>query len=203
MILGLILAGGESLRMGGGDKSLLRLGGVALIEHVARSLAPQLDRIAISANGDPSRFAWLDRPVLADALPGLGPLGGLLRGLAWAESQAASALLTAPADTPFLPDDLALRLQPAPSVAASAGRVHHAVALWPVGCRASLAEHLSRSGGRSIRSFAATLGVCEVAFATGRFDRFLNINTPDDLAAAEACLGQGWTGAWRSGPPAG
>ena len=109
-IAGIILAGGLSRRMGG-DKPLARLNGRLLIEHVADGLRPQVDLLAINANGDPDRFAPLGLPVVADTVEGHpGPLAGVLAGLEWASTTHASRLLTAAADTPFLPGDLAEKL---------------------------------------------------------------------------------------------
>ncbi|RYI32819.1 MAG: molybdenum cofactor guanylyltransferase MobA, partial [Acetobacteraceae bacterium] len=76
-IFGVILAGGEGRRMGGVDKALLPLAGRALIGHVLDRLEPQVERVLISANGDPGRFSWLGCPVVADVAP-QGPLSGVL-----------------------------------------------------------------------------------------------------------------------------
>ena len=190
MIAGVILAGGQGRRLGGTDKSLLRLGGMTLVAHLIGRLRPRLDRLAISANGDPRRLAFTGLPVLADAEADMGPLAGILCGMAWAERQGCSALLTVPCDTPFVPADLAARLDPAPAVAASGGRVHHAVALWPVGAVDALRDYLRASKRRSIRDFAETLGVRAVAFDAGDVDPFFNINTSQDLAQAALLFGR-------------
>ena len=186
MIAGLILAGGEARRMGGLDKTLLRVGGVTLLDHVIARLRPQVGQLALSANGDPARFGGCGLRVLADATPGLGPLAGVLSGLDWAEALGCDALLTVPGDTPFIPDDLARRLLPAPAVAASGGRVHHAVALWAVCCRAALRAHLRAGGTRSVSGFARTLPMRAVVFARAEGDPFFNVNTPEDLVLARS-----------------
>ena len=184
MIGGLILAGGEARRMGGLDKTLLRVGGVTLLDHVIARLRPQVSHLALSANGDPARFDGCGLPVLTDATPGLGPLAGVLSGLEWADALGCDALLTVPGDTPFIPDDLARRLLPAPAVAASGGRVHHAVALWAVSCRMALRAHLRAGGTRSVSGFGRTLPMREVVFAQADGDPFFNVNTPEDLVLA-------------------
>ena len=183
-VAGLILAGGLGTRLGGVDKPLLRLGATTLIEHLLARLRPQLGAVAISANGDPARYRRFGLPVLPDQAPGLGPLGGIAAGLAWADGQGAEWLLSVPGDTPFVPPDLLARLSPPPAVAASAGRVHHAVAVWPVAARAALEQRLASGGERSISGFARTVGMRIVTFEAGPRDPFFNVNTPQDLAEA-------------------
>ena len=105
-IAGIILAGGLSRRMGGGDKSLLALGGGPRARPCrCHALRPQVGPLALSANGDPARFAAVGLPVLADTVEGFaGPLAGILTGLEWAAANTAcKAIVTAAGDTPFLP----------------------------------------------------------------------------------------------------
>ena len=107
----LILAGGRSSRMGGGDKSLMPLHGRPMLAHVLDRIRPQVSSILINSNSDPALFAKFGLPVRADAMPGhLGPLAGLLTGMHWAEEMSATHLLTVSCDTPFLPHDLAERI---------------------------------------------------------------------------------------------
>ena len=179
-----MLAGGGARRLGGGDKPLRELGGQPKLARVLAALAPEAAVIAISANGDPARFAAFGLPVLPDQFPGQGPLAGILAGLDWAAGQGADALLTAPGDTPFLPPGLATALAPPPVCAASAGRVHHLVAIWPVAVRARLRDSLSRAGPRDVRRFAVAIGMRAVEFPAVPSDPFANVNTPADLAAA-------------------
>jgi molybdopterin-guanine dinucleotide biosynthesis protein A len=184
-IAALVLAGGAARRMGGGDKPLLEVGGAPILARVLAVLRLEADALAISANGDPARFASFGPPVLADgAFAGQGPLAGVLAGLDWAVGAGAEALLTVPGDTPFVPAGLAAALAPAPACAASAGHTHHLVALWPVDCREALRTLLSHPGSRAVGGFAAQIGMRAVAFPAGPWDRFLNVNTPAELDAA-------------------
>ncbi len=185
MIVGLALAGGSGTRLGGVDKALLPLGGRAIIDFVLERLAPQVGATALSANGDPQRYRHLGLPILADEVAGRGPLGGVLRGLAWAEAVGAEALLSVPADTPFIPRDLARRLGAAPAWAHSATGLHPLVAIWPVGCAPALAAWLACGPSGRVRAFGETLGMRAEHFADAP-DPFHNVNTPDDLAAARA-----------------
>jgi molybdopterin-guanine dinucleotide biosynthesis protein A len=183
-IAGLILAGGQGSRFGGVDKAFLPLRGRTLLEHLIARLAPQLPVLAISANGDPARFAGYGLPVLPDTSSNQGPLAGLAAGLAWAASQDISFLVTVPVDTPCIPMDLVARLTPGPSVATYQGRQHHLVALWPASLRPALDALLATPGPHRARDALALCAARPVAFEAAA-DPFLNINTPEDLAAAD------------------
>nr|WP_227672431.1 molybdenum cofactor guanylyltransferase [Komagataeibacter sp. FXV3] len=188
----LVMAGGMAQRMGGGDKPLLQLGGMTCLGRILARLRPCCAAIAISANGDPARFAAYGLPVLADRVAGVGPLAGVLAGLEWAAGQGCDVLVTVPGDTPFIPAGLVSRLLPAPSFAASGGQRHSLVAAWPVGCRILLARQLdgitpeTRREMTRVRTLADTLGARGVDFAVppGGPDPFMNINTPADYAMA-------------------
>lgn len=180
-IFGVILAGGEGRRMGGVDKALVPFRGRPLVDHVTDRLEPQVERLAIAANGDPARFSL---PVLHDE-EAVGPLSGVLSGLRWARDAGADAIVTCAVDMPFLAADLVPMLcwhWPAPAVADS-GKMHPTCALWPVGAEPALARFLA-DGHRRVRDFAARIGAQPVAFSDPR--AFLNLNTPEDLAQAEA-----------------
>ncbi|HVV91813.1 MAG TPA: molybdenum cofactor guanylyltransferase MobA [Hyphomicrobiales bacterium] len=196
-IAAVVLAGGQGRRMGGADKAFMPLGGRPLIAHVLARLAPQCPVLAISAGGDPARFATFGVPVVADAMAGFpGPLAGILAGLdaAAAAVPPFALVLSVPADAPFLPDDLVARLltarqaeKAAIAMAASAGRRHPVIALWPVELRAGLRAALA-AGERKVEEFAARHRLAVVEWPTAPRDPFLNVNTPADLAAAEAAL---------------
>ncbi len=88
-VAGVLLAGGLSRRMGGGDKALATLGGTTLLQRVIDRAKPQVAALAINANGDPARFADFGLPVIPDVIDGFaGPLAGVLTGLEWAAAQA-------------------------------------------------------------------------------------------------------------------
>ena len=105
--VGVILAGGQAWRMGGGDKGRLLLEKKSLLQHVINRLTPQLDRIVLNANGNPDRFKDLSLPVIADNFGDhAGPLAGVLAGLDWAQQNGAHHIVTVAADTPFFPKKL-------------------------------------------------------------------------------------------------
>ncbi len=193
---GIILAGGQARRMGGGDKALLPLGGVSLLDHVIARLAPQVAELALNANGDAGRFAT-DLPVLADSIPGfVGPLAGVLAGLDWAAGRGAEHVVSAAADTPFLPADLVARLLLAaeregkPIALAASGeppRLQPTFGLWPVALREDLRAALN-GGLRKILDWTDRHGAATAAFPSAGFDPFFNINRPEDLIRAEDLL---------------
>lgn len=183
-IAGLVLAGGRATRFGGADKAFIQLNGKPFIEHVLERLRPQLSLIAISANGNPQRFAAYGLPVLSDdqAFQECGPLAGVLSGLRWAASQKMDFLLTTPVDTPFLPVNLLAHLLPGPSVAVHNGRVQPLSALWPVSFIDRLEAFLGQPEKHKV---SAALKLCQardVVFS-GADECFANINSEDDLAA--------------------
>ena len=179
--------------MGGGDKGLRVVAGRRLIDHVIARLAPQCGALAINANGDPARWAGFGLPVLPDSVADhAGPLAGVLAGLDWAAQAGAGAIVTAAADTPFLPRDLTARLRAAagPSGLALAaspdgeGRMqrHPTFGLWPVVLRHDLRAALE-GGLRKIVLWTDRHGAGTAVFE-GPPDPFFNVNTPEDIAAA-------------------
>ena len=195
-VIGVVLAGGRSLRMGGGDKALLGLAGRPLLAHVIGRLGSQVRRLVLNANGDPARFSQFGLPVIADVIDGfVGPLGGVLTGMRWVrENSDCGWIVTVPSDTPFIPTNLVQRLirelEPGVeiTVARSRNSLHPTVALWPVALFDALGDWL-RSDQRAIHAWLETRRWKAVDFEDhGGSDPFFNVNTPEDLAAAECHL---------------
>lgn len=191
---GVLLAGGLARRMGGGDKPLRAVGGRSILARAIEALRPQCDVLALNANGDAARFAEFALPVIADTVPGYaGPLAGILAGLDWIAMHHPSArwLLSAPADCPFLPADLAPRLHEALAhdapiaVAASGGRMHHVVALWSVTLRDDLRYALVTENFRQVSGFIARYPFVSADWSAAPRDPFFNANTVEDLDEAE------------------
>lgn len=202
-ILGVILAGGLSRRMGGPEKSLMQLAGKPLIAHVRDRLAPQVARLIVNANGEGGRFAFLGLPVQADTIPGYaGPLAGILAGMRWAQHNAPSLdfIVTAATDTPFLPLDLVARLTEATQLAEdcialafSGGNRHPVFGLWPVALADDLEAFLRSGQGGKVMRFVARHRMIAVEFAfaaagKAALDPFFNVNTPEDLDMASGLL---------------
>ncbi len=200
-VAGVLLAGGQARRMGGGDKCLRPLAGRSLLAHVIERAAPQVARLLLNANGDPARFAEFGLEVAADELEGFqGPLAGVLTAMRWALRHAPEArwLASFPTDAPFIPLDLVTRLRAAAEAArlplacaASAGRSHPVIGLWRLDLADDLAHALGEESLRKIDLWTARHGIAEVEWETTPHDPFFNANRPDDLAAAEAMLSGG------------
>ncbi|MFC3181461.1 molybdenum cofactor guanylyltransferase MobA [Cypionkella sinensis] len=189
-IFGCVLAGGMGLRMGA-DKALIRLGGQTLLGHAIARLEPQVERLAISANGDAARLAGYGLPVLADEMP-LGPLSGILAALRWAAPLGATAVVTLAVDTPFAPGDLVPQLCLAAEASATgcaiahAAKDHPACGLWPVALADALAGFLASGAKPKVMTFAEAHHAARAQFPDEA--AFQNLNTPADLAAAEALI---------------
>ncbi len=192
---GILLAGGRSSRMGGGDKPLLDLGGVPILARVIASLRPQCDALLINANGDPARFAAYGLPIVADNVPDYaGPLAGILAGLDFIAAYLPEArfAVSVAGDTPFLPSDLVARLHLAReqddtelACARSSGRAHPVVALWPIAIREDLRKALVGEDIRKVTRFLERHSLTYADWPVEPFDPFLNINEPADIKAAE------------------
>ncbi|MFU1476316.1 molybdenum cofactor guanylyltransferase MobA [Roseovarius sp. C7] len=191
---GIILAGGLATRMGGGDKTMLPLGGTPILHRIIDRIAPQVETLALNANGDVARFAQTGLPVLPDSIEGYaGPLAGVLAGLDWAAEQGAETVVSVAGDTPFFPCDLVPRL-----LLAAEGMAHPLVlartpdgrqptfGLWPVALRDDLRAALT-DGLRKVVMWTDAHGGREALFDDPGAP-FFNVNTPDDLARAHEML---------------
>jgi len=197
-VVGLLLAGGQSRRMGGGDKALRLLGGIPLLARVIERLRPQVDALVLNANGDAARFAKFGLPVVSDSVPDFaGPLAGVLAGLDWTAAYCPDSpfVVSVATDAPFLPADLVARLVEGIerecsdlACAASGGRSHPVFGLWPVKLREDLRREVIEGGTRKVDQWTARHRLATVPFADRPVDPFFNANRLEDLVAAEALL---------------
>ncbi len=197
-VAGVILAGGLSRRMGGGDKCLRPIGGKPILAHIVERVRPQVATLVLNANGDPARFAAFDLPVAADVVEGFaGPLAGVLTGLEWAAGHAPQCRWVASfaGDAPFLPRDLVARLLAAVesegadlACAASLGQAHPVFGLWRADLAAPLRKALVEEGIHKVDRWTARYKLVHVDFTAEPVDPFFNANSPEDLAAAERLL---------------
>lgn len=193
-IVGVLLAGGRSRRMGGGDKCLRPLAGRRILDRILDRVAPQVARLMLNANGDPARFAGIalpdvmpantlpantlpgdTLPVVADVIDGFaGPLAGVLTGLDWARRHAPDCpwVASIATDAPFLPTDLVARLAAAVrgagatmACASSGGRSHPVIGLWPVALADALHAAMVEEDMRKVDAWTARYRLTTVAFA--------------------------------------
>lgn len=191
-LIGLVLAGGRGSRMGGEVlKPLVLLNGRTLAQHVIDRFGKQTDELILSGPSD-HRLLALGLPTVSDiGGPYDGPLVGITSGMRYLLDRFGSQpfdLVTAAADTPFLPIDLVGRLSfgdaKAVRVASHRGNWAPTFALWP----SEVASRLLTPRHRSIRS-AVEDGALEIVDFPAtpdapKGDPFFNINTPSDLATA-------------------
>jgi molybdenum cofactor guanylyltransferase len=196
----IILAGGHSKRMGGADKALVTVAGQSLLARVIERINPQVERLVLSANGDPARFAKFSIPVVPDTVDGIGPLAGLHAGMRWSGKNLPNARFVASvaADMPFIPMDLVERLaegcgrdENTVALAASPAGTHPICGLWPVALADGLERLLRTAGTTTVLAFADRFMRLNVPFDdialpnSGTVDPFFNVNTPEDAARAE------------------
>ncbi len=203
IVIGVLLAGGQSRRMGGGDKSLRMLAGKSILTRIVERVRPQVAGMIINANGDPARFADFALPVVPDPIGGFaGPLVGVLAGLRWLEASGNGSIqeiVTVPTDAPFLPRDLVKNLLGTRAnkpdrivLAASGGRTHPVCGLWPV-CLADDLEAALAAGTRKVLDWTDRHDTAITSFAMldddgEEIDPFFNINRQEELAEAEELL---------------
>ena len=190
-VAGLILAGGLSRRMGGGDKTMIEVGGQSLLTRVIARLSPQVGPILLNANGDPARFAGLGLPVVPDVVEGYaGPLVGVLTGLEWLRDHQPGVawMVSVAADTPLFPPDLVERMTRAVAeeradlaIAYTGSRSHPVFALWPLRLAGDLRRAVVDEGMRKIEAWTDRYKVAKVDWPTIPTDPFFNVNTPEDV----------------------
>jgi molybdopterin-guanine dinucleotide biosynthesis protein A len=187
-ITGLLLAGGRGRRVGGADKGLLLLDGKPLALHTLRRLRPQVATVLISANRNAAFYQqWA--PVIADEDDDLrGPLAGLLAALGACPTE---WLAIAPCDVPALPLDaferLANALDGAPAAFAVPDGQHHSLVCLLHRSLAPALRNALAAGKPRVGGWFTAVGAIPVRFANAA--AFANLNTPADLAAAQASHG--------------
>lgn len=184
-VSGVLLAGGQSRRMGGQDKGLIHYQGKAMVSHVIDAILPQVDDLYISANRNIENYQTFSFPVITDQLADFqGPLAGILSVM----QQATSAyLLTVPCDNPVISHQLRQRLMEALlstesdiAIAHDGTQLQPVFALIPLRLKDSLSAFLA-SGARKTRDWMYQHKVVEVDFSD-QADCFININSTDELA---------------------
>lgn len=194
-VVGVLLAGGKSRRMGGGDKALRCLAGRPILEHVLERVRPQVGQLILNANGNPERFENYGLPVVEDVVDGQpGPLAGILTGMVWAQKNAPDAqwIVTVATDAPFVPTNLVTQLGKARerdkadlACASSGGRHHPVIGLWPVALAGALRAAIETDGIRKVDRWTAQYRLAVIHYSDRPVDPFFNVNRPEDIKEAE------------------
>jgi molybdopterin-guanine dinucleotide biosynthesis protein A len=171
MILGAVLAGGQSSRFGS-DKALAELAGETLLVRAVDLLSGWCEKVVVIGREHAPAPTLPDRP-----RPGMGPLGGIIAALYDARDEGYDLVLSCGVDSLDLPENLLALLAPAPAYLAD----QPVVGLWPVSAIEPLEAILHSNGRHSMRAFAEAIGARAVQLDQAT----ININTPADLAAAE------------------
>lgn len=187
-ITAVILAGGKARRMDGQDKGLITLHGRPMIDYIIRALQPQAGNILINANRNAEQYAAFGLPVIADMLGDyFGPLVGMASGMNATDK---TFIVTAPCDSPFIPDNLVETLYRALaeneadiSVAHDGERMQPVFALLRCSLLPSLLTYLDE-GGRKIDTWYGQQRLALADFSTSA-ETFLNLNTPEDKRMLE------------------
>jgi molybdopterin-guanine dinucleotide biosynthesis protein A len=181
--------------MGGGDKCLLPLAGKTLLQRTIERAQPQVKKLLLNANGNSLRFARTRLPVVPDVFPNnRGPLAGIHAALQWMHKDNPDAewLVSFASDTPFFPSDLVSTLLEAVNqshsqlaIASSLARRHPTFALWHASLIKPMEQQLQNDEMPRLQDWMSAQNPVEVSFSAIDSDPFFNINTPQDLYAAE------------------
>tara|TARA_B110000438_G_scaffold236538_1_gene233672 strand:- start:1336 stop:1947 length:612 start_codon:yes stop_codon:yes gene_type:complete len=192
-ITALIMLGGQSNRIGGGIKSLLKFNNKTIFDRIFEKISPNIDNIILNCNYDTTELLKYKLPIIKDYKKGfLGPLAGIHTGMRWIlkNSPETEWLLTVPGDTPFIPKDLISRLEKKISpnsdiiLSKSNMKTNPIIGLWKISLYQDLNEHLDL-GTRKILSWAELHSIDFINYNFKEYDPFFNINTKEDLKLAE------------------
>ena len=193
-ILGAILAGGKSKRMGK-DKLFLELNNKMLIEHTINKVEKYLKDIIIITNQKNEYFSKKNLTTVKDCIEGqLGPLVGILTAMKWAKEnlKECSWIATFPCDTPFFPETIIKKFIEKSKkkdslllCASSHGRKHNIFGLWSLDLYEKLKDDLINNKIRKVQDWTEKHKITNVEFDFKEYDPFFNINTLDDLEMAK------------------
>ena len=190
-VTGVILAGGRGRRMDERDKGLIYLEQRPLIEYVIEAISPQVTQLLINANRSESEYRRYGLPVISDQITGyVGPLAGMAAAMQVSNSD---FVVSVPCDTPWVPHDLVSRLkdklereQADVCVAHDGERMHPVFALIRSGMADSLETYLN-TGARAVHRWCQQQKLA-IADFSDQPEAFINVNTPEELAAAARYL---------------
>jgi molybdopterin-guanine dinucleotide biosynthesis protein A len=193
-ILGAILAGGQSKRMGK-DKLFLEFNNKKLIEHTIDKVKKYLKKVIIITNQDNEFFFKNNLTTVKDCIEGqLGPLVGILTAMKWAKENLSKYLWVAtfPCDTPFFPESIiknfieeSEKKESLILCASSHGRKHNIFGLWSLDLYDKLKDDLINKKVRKVQDWTEKNKIKNLEFKFKDYDPFFNINTEEDLEFAK------------------
>ena len=193
-ILGAILAGGQSKRMGK-DKLFLEFNNKKLIEHTIDKVKKYLKKVIIITNQDNEFFSKNNLTTVQDCIEGqLGPLVGILTAMKWAKENLnkCSWIATFPCDTPFFPESIiksfieeSEKKESLILCASSHGRKHNIFGLWSLDLYDKLKDDLINKKVRKVQDWTEKNKIKNLEFKFKDYDPFFNINTKEDLEFAK------------------
>ena len=193
-ITGCILAGGKSLRMGGGIKSLKYFNNKSILDRVIEKSKKQVLSLAINSNSNNKELKKYLLPIFSDVIKGyLGPLAGIHASLNWVKKNRPDHkwIITFAGDTPFFPNNMveklynkAITYNKKIILAQSYGKKHPVFGLWHISLEKDLAISLINKNIRKIDKWTSSHSYKTVNFDNEKYDPFFNINTPEDIKIA-------------------
>ena len=193
-ILGVILAGGKSKRMGK-NKLFLKLNNIELIDHTIQKVKKSLKELIIITNQENEFFVKNNLTTVKDCIDGqLGPLVGILTAMKWAKENypSCSWIATFPCDTPFFPEAVILQFikeskkkESLILCASSHGRKHNIFGLWSLDLYDKLYDDLVNNKVRKVQDWTKANNIKNLEFKFKDYDPFFNINTVEDLEFAK------------------
>lgn len=195
-ILGAIIAGGQSRRMAGVNKLLLKLNGEPLVARAAKKLGAHSDQVVMNLNQSEELIDALGYEIIHDEhADHQGPLAGIYSVLNWVRQNNVPVdyVMTAPADAPFFPKDLVKTLKDAIgsndiAIAHYNGYSQQLFGLWSINCLDDLSLHLNNPDNRKLMTFIRSKNWVQVDIKEQDFDPFMNVNTPEEWEKAQKML---------------
>ena len=188
--LAIVMAGGQSRRMGH-DKAALLIGEQTLLQRVAGTMQQVFPQVLVSVREPRSKIRL---PQVCDAYPDAGPLAGLCAGLVHATQVDTPWVFAVATDMPFVKPALIEYLAQRRSgyqavVPVAQGHPQPLAAFYSASCLAPIQAILQGNGKRSLRAALEQLKVCyvdesELLGSDDYLRSFMDIDTPQDLTAA-------------------
>ena len=191
-ILGVVLAGGKSLRFGE-DKSQVKLNNKSLIDHILSEILTEFKELLIVSNNSIEFNKSENISVISDFKNNLGPLGGVLTAMKWIKDNNKDYqwISTFPTDTPFFKNQILkdfhdkINLKNGKLFFIKSNNTRHNIfGLWSIDLADKLEKDLE-NGDRKVEDWANKVGVNIIDMQFEKNDPFFNINTKEDLEKAK------------------